>query len=478
MKLKIFKTVVLMSLWLCFTHCSVDNVQPINRLTEEIVITNEVTANAVLNGIYKRHRSLFHTNIIAAMGYYGPFQTEAFGIFGDEGFDNNNVQNDNGLILEAYKHLYGTINEANFFIELVEGGAAIGLAEVRKTQMLAEARFFRAMAHFHLLRIFGQFYDTSSNFGIVISLKPIRTDSDTSARSTVKETYDSIIADLEYAKTNGRSGVDHFYVSATTAQALLAKVQLYAGDYTNAATNALGVINNTDGYALETTYADIFSKRWQSSEVLFAPFVDGLKEGTASTGLLFNSSFIASPSVAFKAIANASDGVLNDDMDDFLGTPISGYDTRFLFTYGSITRGISSNGKYPFISNSPESKGGNTFYYLRMAEVYLIYAEAEARRTGGNLSAALDRLNQVRNRAGTPAKTLSNRATLLTDIRNDKVIELCTENAESYYDLIRYDQLGDIDDVSTFKTTLTDDKFILPIPRAALAGNPLLIQNP
>jgi hypothetical protein len=475
MNFKIYKTGFLASVLLCITACSIDDIQPINQFTEEIVISNESSANAVLNKIYNAHRSFNITSMAAATGFYGPTQNEARGLFGGTGFSDNNVQDDSGLLNSIYSELYGTINDANFFIDLVEAGNAVGLAEARKNEMLAEARFFRAMAHFTLLRVFGEFYDTSSQYGVVTSLSPIRSADDKFARNTVQETYDAIIADLQYAVNNAGAGRDHIYVTATTAQGLLAKVQLYMGDYTGAATNALAVINNGDGYALEPVYADIYSKRWESSEVLFAPFVDGFNEGSAWTETQFSTATVSVVSQLFKDVADASDGAL--DASDVSGIPFAGYDSRFLFAYSFTTRGQNGNGKYPFFSRSSDGGEGNTFYYLRMAEVYLIHAEAEARRSGGDLMAALDRLNDIRNRAGMPVKTLTDQATLLEDIRNEKMIELGTENAEAYYDLVRYDRLGDLE-TSTFKASLTDDKHIFPIPAAALAGNELLVPNP
>lgn len=476
MNLNNIKTKVLACLFIgMVTGCSIEDIKPINQLTEETVITNETSANAVLNRIYNRNRSLYFSSFASVLGYYGIEQNVLSGLFGDDGFNTNNVQDDSEILQNIYIESYAIINEANFFIELLKSGAAVGLSDSRRNEMLAEARFFRALTHFKLLKIFGQFYDLSSPYGVVAITTPIR-NNEAISRSNVQETYDTIIADLEYAMNNGPSGVGHIYVSATTAQALLSKVQLYMGDYANAANNALAVINNTDGYALETVYSDIFTKRWNSSEVLFAPFADGLNEDNTSTGYVFNGQSVASPSNLFKDIADASDGNM-DGVEDEFGTPFDGYDTRFLYTYSNATAGPNSNGKYPFQDYSSNGDQGNTYYFLRMAEVYLIYAEAEARRPGGDLNTALEKLNDVRFRAGEPLKNLTDRSTLLADIRNDKMIELCSENGEPYFDLIRYDRMGDID-ASILKATLADAKHTFPIPASAMAGNTSLVPNP
>ena len=477
MNFKIYKISFVCLLLVFITSCSVEDVEPVNQLTEDIVITNETSANLVLNRIYSHQRSFNLSSLSAAIDFYGPVHGVIGGLFGSGGFQDNNVQDDNNLIESIYTEQYAIINDASFFIELVEAGNAVGLADARKNEMLSEARYFRAQAHFYLLRTFGEFYNTGSQYGVVTNTAPFRGVADAKPRNTVQETYDAIIADLQFAVTNGGARRDGIYVSATTAQALLARVYLYMGDYTNAASTSLNVINNTNGYALEPIYGDIYTKRWQSSEVLFAPFVDGNNEQTAFTDSQFNATRVGAPSPLFIGIADASDGAL-DGVNNIFGEPDTGYDSRFSFTYGNLTLGsLNGNNKYNFSRFSTDSNAGNTYYYLRMAEVYLIHAEAEARRSGGDLNVALGSLNDIRNRAGMPVRVLTDQATLLEDIRNDKMIELCSENAESYYDLVRYDQLGELD-ASSFKPTLTDDRFIFPIPAAALAGNTLLIPNP
>ncbi|MCK0131642.1 RagB/SusD family nutrient uptake outer membrane protein [Flavobacteriaceae bacterium F08102] len=97
---------------------------------------------------------------------------------------------------------------------------------------------------------------------------------------------------------------------------------------------------------------------------------------------------------------------------------------------------------------------------------------------GGSMTDALDKLNDIRFRAGVPLKSFVDKATLLEDIRLEKSLELYCETGENWFDLVRYDQLGDID-ASFVKPTITsDNKLIFPIPNNALLGNTLLIQNP
>ena len=132
--------------------------------------------------------------------------------------------------------------------------------------------------------------------------------------------------------------------------------------------------------------------------------------------------------------------------------------------------------KYPF-ANRSDSRN-NTMYHLRLGEIYLIHAEAEARRPGGDLDAALESLNAIRLRAGVDEKTVSDAATLLEDVRQEKLLELFFENGESWFDMVRYDVLGNLD-IATVKPTIVSDKqLVLPIPLQVIIGNTNVKQNP
>ena len=448
--------------------CSIDDIQPIAQLTEENVVLDEASAQRLLNKLYNTTREPSIAQILAATSYWGIEQLPAGPFTGTATWPENQPTGEAGILRDYYTNLYSTINNSNFLIEKVEAGDAKGLIDPRKSEILAEARFFRALSHFFLLRTFGQFYNTNSQYGVVALTEPVRGDV-SYPRNTVQETYDLILADLEYAANNGPNGVDHFYVSATTARALLAKVQLYYGDYAAASTNAMAVINNNDGYAMVDDYTQIFFDRW-TSETLYAPFIAAPEEELMFPASAFRS---GTPSDYFRTIADLSDGFL-DGVDESEGQPFSGYDSRFQYNYGSETVGPNSLGKYPLATRSV----GNTFQYLRMGEMYLIYAEAEARRQGGSLASALEHLNVIRMRADMPEKELVDQSTLLMDIMEEKLLELFIEGSENWYDFVRYHSIGDLN-ISDYKSTITSDSQLnLPFPDAALAGNGNLIPNP
>lgn len=453
-----------------------EDIQPTNLLTEDNVVRDETSANAMLNRLYNLTRDWDITRISVALGWYGIEQDMTGNGISGAGADylENNVQSDNSLLLQYYSHMYYIINNANFLIDQLEQGNAVGIGETRRVEILSEARTIRALSHFYLLRIFGQFYDMNSQYGIVVSTSPIRGKLEL-PRNTVQEAYSAIVEDLEYAANNGPSGKQSVYLNAIASRGFLAKVQLYMGNYDQAASNALAVINNGEGFELDPSFGNIFTGQWESPEILYCPYVDDLNESDASTDFFGSSECF--PSAYLITLFDDSDGVAGDgDSEDIVS---GGFDSRFIYAYDPATSGSWENGKYPQNQNT-QDESGNTYYYLRMAEIYLIYAESEARRSGGNSDDALVKLNEVRSRGDVtmPPKMFSDLTTLLHDIRQEKMMELFTETGEPWFDLVRADRLGDID-ASILKPTLnTVDKFIFPLPEGALLGNKLLVQNP
>lgn len=457
-----------------FQSCKIDDIKPANAITEENVIRDEATARYMLNGVYVKWRGW----ITGPSGIFQGFLSNEIiptGAFGEaEGMDVNDVMPDNEFVLGYYTELYSLINQTNWVIESLEAGKAVGMSVVRTNEMIAEAKCQRAMAHFNLLRCFGQFYDFNSKYGIVIRMEPSR-GLQIEERKTVQESYNAIISDLQFAVANGPKGVPHTMVSSTTANAFLAKVYLYEGNFLAAEAAALKVINNADGYGLEDNYKDIFLKRFESKETFFSPFANGDTEKNTS----MNKIKVTVYSDDLKQLA--------DDQVSGVGNLTgngNGYDPRFGYVYADNSKGPQANGKYPYFHQDLSNTfpiSGLTTYQLRMAEIYLIHAEAKARLITGNTAdaVAINDVNKIRLRAGglnpiAPA----DKAALLNAIRQEKLLELFAENGEAWFDIVRYDRLGDLT-AAMVKPTLTNaNKFIMPLPITVLKGNGKLIPNP
>ncbi|WP_413999063.1 RagB/SusD family nutrient uptake outer membrane protein [Flavobacterium sp. W1B] len=460
-------TVLLFAVAATITSCSIDDIKPYNKLTTENTVRDEASAQLVLNGVYDLGKEFDVSFFPLHLAAYGNEGLLTGSISGSKGFNTNEVPVDNIFLANLYNGHYKIINSCNFLIQELEAGKAIGISDTKKAEMVGEAKFQRAFTYFNLLRYFGEFYDLNSTYGVVLRTN-FATTLEAKPRNTVLEVYNQIEEDLLYAAANGPVYIDHFYSGSLAAKALLSKVYLYKGNFSEAAALADEVINNDEGYALEANYADIFSKSFNSSEVIFAPFTGPGNEGKTSMDQVNRTSY----SQSLKNLADAQVGATNDGSLDGLG---SGYDPRFAFAYAETTKKSNTNGKYPFLSTIASQ--GNTLYHLRLAEIYLIKAEAEARKTGGDLDIALESLNEIRNRVGVTEKNFSDKATLLNDIRQEKLLELFFENGEGWFDIVRYHSLGNLTASSVKPSLISTNQFVLPIPLQVIAGNKAIIPN-
>ncbi|MGO3184275.1 MAG: RagB/SusD family nutrient uptake outer membrane protein [Aequorivita sp.] len=461
-----FQKLLILAVAITISSCSIDDIEPINQLTVDNTIRDEASAQQVLNGIYDLGRAFDISFFPLHLAAYGD-EGISSNISGDKGYNTNEVPVENRFLANLYNGHYKVINSANFLIEELEAGKALGISDERKAEMISEAKFQRAFFHFNLLRYFGQYYDVSSSYGIVLRTS-FATELELNPRNTVQEAYTLIEADLEYAITNGPVNIDHYYSGSLAAKALLAKVKLYEGKYAQAATLAEEVINNAEGYALEMNYNDIFLNQFNSSEVIFAPFSGPGAEGGSNMNLVSRTTY----SEYLRSLADEQVGEPDDGSLEGTGAD---YDPRFSYAYSANTQGINFQGKYPFVDNAGSQN--NTLYHLRLGEIYLVHAEALT-RAGGDTGLALQSLNTIRERAGVEIKDFTDAPTLLEDIRQEKLLELFFENGEPLFDLVRYDVLGNLEASSIKPTLNTESKFVLPIPSEVLIGNDAMVQNP
>ena len=380
---------------------------------------------------------------------------------------------DDYSIRDVWAGYYSALNNIN---TAIEGFKTITPADAAEQKLLdqyvGDAHLARAYYYLNLVLRWAKPYNaTTAGTDLGVPLVLVSELNGLPARATVQKTYDQILADIQVAKTNlgslvGQAGATRFNMDVVTA--LEARVKLYMNDYEGAALAAQEVISNTEGYKLETTYKDVFTKTYNSSESIFAIYHTQTPEGGSGMYQVNRTKY----SETLKTLADSQIG----GVGSLSGTG-NGYDPRFSYAYSENSKGPNLNGKYPantFAANTENC----TLYYLRLSEIYLIHAEAEVRTVGGNLNNALASLNAIRVRAGVATFPLTDKATLLTQIREEKLLELFFENGETWFDLVRYHTLGDVSAFVEKPSLTSTNQFIFPMPLNVLTANTLLVQNP
>ncbi|MGK9119732.1 RagB/SusD family nutrient uptake outer membrane protein [Olivibacter jilunii] len=364
-------------------------------------------------------------------------------------------------LLDNWSWAYTWIRHCNEFLDgLYKNGDHLSEAFYRKAE--GEALFFRAYVYFELAKRYGAsviIYD-GLNDGIG------------KARSTPDEVWDFIAADLDKAETQlppTTSASQRGKLTKGAALGLKARAMLYAKRW-KASSDAVEALQALNLYDLHPNYAELFNQRRSeakenkesilefgfsspnftySFDYFFAPPLDGGYAQISPTDNL----------VRAYQMADGTDFNWNNPMH--AANPYVGREPRFyasilyngalwkgrtMETYEgakdgyAVGGGTTSTGYYMrklFDEKLTDlGKGELTFYFMRYAEVLLIYAEALAEQ--GQLLAGTEALNKVRRRAGfTKDLSATNKNHLLDLIRHERMVELAFEG-HRYWDLRRW----------------------------------------
>jgi hypothetical protein len=159
---------------------------------------------------------------------------------------------------------------------------------------------------------------------------------------------------------------------------------------------------------------------------------------------------------------------------DTLAKTFEAGDKRFVNWAKAIVYGGQTY-YYPFKYKLRTGTTGNEYpVILRLAEMYLIRAEARAQQT--NIAGAQADLNLVRTRAGLPNTTAAAQPQLLTALEHERWVELFTENGDRWFNLKRTNRADAV--LSLIKPLWKPFQKLYPIPDADRAANPNLIDNP
>ena len=357
----------------------------------------------------------------------------------------------------------------------------------------AEARFLRALSYWHGIDLFGNIPLVTENdpLGATPPKQATRADIYAYAVSEVND----IIGQLppRGPSTYGRA-------TPEAAHMLLAKLYLNAGVYTGtpnftgAVTEAQAVINA--GYSLPTSFRSNFTADNNvSPELIFVAAQDGRSTQTwGGMTFLIHAGCGGSMSAATYGIDYCWGGYR---MKQQTYRRFAAGDTRAAFFYttgqtdsvsdrGDFTKGIAAPKFTNLKANgdTAQARGmvDTDFPIFRLADAYLIYAEANIRGGGGSAANALTYLNAVRQRAY--GNTTANFAALppVDTILAERGRELMFE-AQRRSDLVRFGVFTGGAYLWAWKggtpggSALPTFRDLYPLPANELIANPNLRQN-
>lgn len=365
----------------------------------------------------------------------------------------------------------------------------------------AEARWLRALSYWHALDLFGNVPLVDENF--TIGATPPEQATRAEVFAFVESELNAIMAELP-ATAGGE-----FYARATqgATQMLLAKLYLNAevygvgARYAQAMTAASAVIAGP--YTLASDYQlNFLADNHTSPEIVFAIPFDGTRTQTwGGTTFLIAGAIVGDMDPADFGTTQEWGGLrITQQAAAFYPGGSSSADDRsdIIFTQGqdSIVDNLGDSGDgYGFpkysnmsstgISGSHPTHMDTDFPMFRLADAYLIFAEACLRSGGGACAAtALTYVNAIRTRAYGNASGNINAGELTLDfILDERGRELIWE-AHRRTDLIRYGLFTGSEYLWAFKggvaagQSVDEDLDLFPIPANELLANPNMEQNP
>lgn len=395
-------------------------------------------------------------------------------------------RNENSTLVLWWNNLYRLISNVNQIINNID---AVQGSEAEKGYIKGQALAYRAWAHFMLVQLYADRYvpgGPNTQLGVpyleevTFNGKP---------RNTVADVYSKINTDIDNAITllTGYTRANKSHINKAVAQGIKAQIALVQGSWATAATNAnaarqgvsfMSTAQHQEGYSSVS-----------NPEFMWASYVQ-------EDQTMYFYSFYAQISHNFNStIIRTSPKSINAD----LYNAISATDVRKTFWYPNAVAtsqpAVPPNGvRFNYMNSKFKavsvSDGRGDFPWLRVAELYLIEAEALARQTGKEAEAKAVLYLLAKNRDPQYVLSTNTGQALIDEILIQRRVELWGEG-RNWTDLKRlnlplnrpsatsYGQGKHVQSACTVFTVPAGDKtWTWMIPRAEIDANKELTQNP
>jgi hypothetical protein len=346
--------------------------------------------------------------------------------------------------------IYNTVYLANFIIERLP--EVPGVRSIDLDRVMATAHFLRGYSYFVALQTYG---------GVPVATSTSIENNRNIPRASVEEILDLIESDFNFATGKlPAAPVNAGFAGEQALHAAWAKFHLYLENWSEAEDFATAVIDS-DLYELEEDFATLVQTDFTSEAIFEMGYTLNDDPGTNST-IGLNNLFVGRREIipsnqAVLALASAESG-------DRL--------TSISFNANNL---IGNDNGWSVAKYGTADANNNNVVVFRLAEMYLIRAEARARQgnvTGTN-SAASD-VNVLRTRANAPTLGTVTQTQMLTLIENERIYELAYEG-HRWYDLVRTERAATV--MPAFNSNWRSAYERWPIPQREIQSNPALVGN-
>lgn len=406
-------------------------------------------------------------------------------------------------------HYYHIIGSVNAIINAAEGMTEDALL----SNVLGQAKAYRAWAYFNLVRFFAKDYvhgNPETDLGVPLMLAT-EAPYEGLARSTVKEVYAQIEKDIEESVAhfqNATSRPNKSHISLEVAQGLAARFYLTKGDWAKAASYANSAKKNYNlmGEAeYKSGFNTVDGTEWMWGGHIVPDQTTYFYAWFYYIGTNFNGTQNrTNPKIINKKLYEQipetdyrKDLFLEKAPNDILGwAKDPNYTTKAAFDAAKKvireTYGMSTSFKqHPylavkFLNKNAGSIDPDDVLYMRVSEMYLIEAEALA-RSGKNAEAAQVLYTLASKRDSGYVLSTKTGNDLIEEIKLQRRIELWLEG-HRWFDMIRYDEALDRTDTGADPTIYqkgfsqakpsVNTNWLYQIPQSEIDANSNMEQNP
>src|SRR3569833_1133507 len=405
-----------------------------------------------------------------------------------------------------YDRIYYEISLDNEFLrnttpDLLAKNGITGANATTVAQYRAEARFLRALAYFHAVDLYGgvPLVTEANPVGVFFPQQKSRA-----------EIFSYIESELKAVETElGAPKFSYGHADQAACWSLLARLYLNAKVYTGTdrSTDCITYCNkviNSGAYSLDAKFQNVFlADNNTSPEMIFPIESDGVHtQGYGGMTYLVHAQIGGSMNAGNFGVNGGWSGFrTTSNYVSLFADPSGNTDQRAMFYTNGQTLDLSDEYNfakgYTLTKFKNVTKGGTPgsdatgnfvdtdFPVFRLADVYLMYAEAVLRNgTGGDINTALGYINALRTRAyGNATGNITLGQLTLPFILDERGREMMFELTRRS-DLIRFDKYTGGSYNWQWKggvhngTSVDDHLKLMPIPQTQIILNPSLKQNP
>lgn len=433
---------------------------PSHKIVSETVFENDETAMSAMAGLYNQLSTVsFSSGGTESVTLVGGLSSDVLSPIRSTNlpymqFEQHELLPENFRNYNLWASAYNIIYMSNSILEGLSNSGNI--TEEVRIKLEGETNFVRAFTYFYLVNLYGD---------VPIILTTNYQENALAERASKEAVWQQIITDLQKSIDLLQEvdiTIERTRVNRYTAISLMARVQLYLQNWSEAENLSSEVIDQIGNYEILEDLNHVFLANSREAIWQLSP----IGRGSVLTNTYEGSTFIIDPFLSFLSHIKLN--------NDFLSS-FSENDKR-LENWIGFDAGTENYFSYKYkVRNSTEDITEYSMV-LRLAEQYLIRAEARARMD--DLSGAISDLDLIRTRAGLESLANFNSEisieALLEIILEERKRELFTEWGHRWLDLKRTEMTSEV-----FGNNLLwqNTDILYPIPEADRIKNPSLTQN-